>query len=216
MTDGAPVDPRDAEMLRSKKEEKKQDKPAPKKEEKPKAESKKKDDDDEEKPAEKAKNPLDLLPPSTFNLFDFKTLFVNAPNKNEALDFFWKNYDPQGFSLWFIEYDKAEGEGQVLFLTSNLMNGFLQRLEHFRKYAFAVHGVYGDEPNLEIRGVWLWRGTEIPQEMKDHPSFEYHKFTKLDHNNEADKKKVTEFWTGIEEDVSVVDGLKARTVKYFK
>jgi hypothetical protein len=27
----------------------------------------------------------------------------------------------------------------------------------------------GEEPNLEIEGVWLFRGKGIPQEMKDHP-----------------------------------------------
>ena len=37
-------------------------------------------------------------------------------------------------------------------MTANLVGGFLQRLEHFRKYALGVHGVYGEEPNLEIRG----------------------------------------------------------------
>ena len=30
-------------------------------------------------------------------------------------------------------------------------------------------GVYGEEPSLEIKGVFLWRGTEIPQAMADHP-----------------------------------------------
>ena len=110
------------------------------------------EDDGEEKPEKKAKNPLDLLPPSKFNLFDFKTLYVNAPDKKEALKFFWENFDNEGYSIWFIKYIKAEGEGKVLFLTNNLMNGFLQRLDTFRKYAFGVHGVYGDEPNLEIRG----------------------------------------------------------------
>ena len=38
-------------------------------------------------------------------------------------------------------------------MTSNLANGFLQRLEHFRKYCIGVWGVYGEEPNLEIRGI---------------------------------------------------------------
>lgn len=71
------------------------------------------------------------------------------------------------------------------------MNGFLQRLESFRKYAFGVHGVYGNEPNFEIRGCWLWRGTEIPEEMKEHPSFEYHTVERLDINNEEHKKILT-------------------------
>jgi elongation factor 1-gamma len=204
----------------TKKEDKKEQPKTEKKDEKkaePKAAAKKKDDDEEEESAEKKeKNPLDALPPTTFNLFDFKTLFVNAANKQEALDFFWKNYDAAGYSIWFIEYEKAEGEGKVLFLTNNLMNGFIQRLDHFRKYAFGVHGVYGEEPNLEIRGIWLWRGTEIAQEVKDLDSFDYHKFTKLDTTNDAHKKKVNEYWLGLNEEVDVVEGLKARTVKYFK
>jgi len=209
------------EKKEEKKEEKKKEEKKP--EEKPaatkkaaKKEKEEEEEDDEGKEEKKEKNPLDSLPPSSFNFFDFKTLFVNAPNKQEALDFFWKNYDPAGFSIWFIEYEKAEGEGKVLYLTNNLAFGLFQRLDHFRKYAFAVHGVYGEEPTLEIRGVWLWRGTEIPKEVKELDTYEYHKFTKLDHTNEKDKKKVNEFWNGLTEDVDLVDGLKARTVKYFK
>lgn len=135
---------------------------APKKpvEKKPKKEEE--DEEEEEKPVKSEKNPLDLLPASAFNLFDFKTLYVNAVDKKEALDFLWKNLDINGFSLWKLKYDKAEGEGTVTFMTCNLMNGFLQRLDTFRKYAFGVHGVYGEEPSLEIKGCWLWRGLEHP------------------------------------------------------
>tara|TARA_B110000503_G_C6993453_1_gene348375 strand:- start:393 stop:527 length:135 start_codon:yes stop_codon:yes gene_type:complete len=39
------------------------------------------------------KNPLDLLPESKFNLFDFKTLIVNAEDKLTAIDFLWQNFD---------------------------------------------------------------------------------------------------------------------------
>jgi len=175
-----------------------------------------KQEDDEDKPVEKSeKNPLDALPPSTFNLFDFKTLFVNAPNKKDALDFFWKNYDPKGYSLYHIEYQKAEGEGKVLFLTNNLKNGFLQRLDHFRKYAFGVHGVYGDEPNLQIRGAWVWRGEGTPNEIKELDSYEYHTWTRLDEKKPEDRKRIEEYWTGLTEG-DVVDGLVARDVNYFK
>lgn len=41
----------------------------------------------------KKKNPLDLLPESKFNLFDFKTLIVNAADKKEAIKFLWDNFD---------------------------------------------------------------------------------------------------------------------------
>jgi len=62
-----------------------------------------------------------------------------------------------------IYYEKAEGEGSMLLKTNNTMKGFLQRIDpHFKKWCFAIHGVYGEEPNLEIRGAWMWRGAEIP------------------------------------------------------
>jgi len=142
-------------------------------------------------------------------------LFVNAPEKQEALDFFWKNFDAAGYSIYWIQYQKAEGEGKILWQFSNQMNGFLQKLDNFRKYAFGVHGVYGEEPTLEIKGVFVWRGVGIPQEIKDLDSFDYHTWTKLDHNNEADKKKVNEYWSHLV-DEQVVEGLKIKSAKYFK
>jgi hypothetical protein len=45
------------------------------------------DDDDEPKEEKKAANPLDLLPPTTFDLYNFKTFFVNHKDKKgEAID----------------------------------------------------------------------------------------------------------------------------------
>jgi len=35
----------------------------------------------EEAPVKKEENPLDVLPPTPFNLYDFKTFFVNCPDK---------------------------------------------------------------------------------------------------------------------------------------
>lgn len=73
----------------------------------------------------KAKNPLDLLPETPFGLYDFKTLIVNAKDKKEAIKFLWDNFDQKGWSFWRIEYDMYEGEGEQLFMTKNLANGFL-------------------------------------------------------------------------------------------
>jgi elongation factor 1-gamma len=50
-----------------------------------------------------------------------------------------------------------------------------------------VHGVYGDEPKLDIKGCWVWRGTEIPFEMTDHVSYEYNFYTRLDSEKEKDR-----------------------------
>jgi len=199
-----------------KKAEKAEKSEKPKAEKAPEKKEKEAADEEDDAPKDKSeKNPLDALPPSPFNFYDFKTLFVNAPNKKDAVDEFFKQFDAKGYSAYYVEYIKAEGEGKVLYMTNNLMGGLLQKLEHFRKYAFAVHGVYGEEPNLEIRGIWVWRGDGIPFEIKDLDSFEYYKWNRLDLSKEADKKKLEEYWTHLKEG-DVVEGLKVQEVKYFK
>ena len=65
--------------------------------------------------------------------------------------------------------------------TNNLLNGFVQRIDDkLRKHCLGSLGVYGDEPNLEIIGILMWRGKEIPQPMIDHPQFEFWQKRKLD------------------------------------
>eukprot|EP01017_Pseudomicrothorax_dubius_P030970 TRINITY_DN3907_c0_g1_i6.p1 TRINITY_DN3907_c0_g1~~TRINITY_DN3907_c0_g1_i6.p1 ORF type:complete len:437 (-),score=113.27 TRINITY_DN3907_c0_g1_i6:136-1446(-) len=177
----------------------------------------------QEKPAQaqpeeeekKEKNPLDLLPPSGFNFYDFKTLFANSADKREAMKTFWQQFDPAGFSIWLLHYKKAEGEGVKLFLTSNLANGFLQRLDHFRKYALAVHGVYGQDGKYEVKGCWIWRGTGHPQEIKDQDTYEYHTFTQADPNN-AEHRALVEDYMCNTEPGTIVDGLPIAEVSYFK
>jgi len=178
----------------------------------------KEDDDDEVEKKPSGKNPLDLLPPSKFVLPEFKTYFVNLGDKKESegIPHFFQNYDPEGYSLWFSHYEKYEGEGVLLYQTSNLMNGFLQRMDDkFRNYAFAVIAILGEEPSLEIQAVWLFRGKTIPQEMIDHPQFEYYKTRQLDVTNEADKKIITEFFIAKSE-VTTINGAKVQESKMFK
>lgn len=111
---------------------------------------------------EKKKNPLDELPKSSFNIDDWKREFCNAEDKRAVLKDTWAKFDHEGWSLWRVDYDKYEGEGVVGYLTNNLKNGYLRNIDHFRKYTFNVFGVYGTEGNYDITGIWLWRGTEIP------------------------------------------------------
>jgi len=89
-----------------------------------------------------------------------------------------------------------------------MLGGFLSRAEHINKIAFARMGVFGEEPNLEIMGVWLMRGTEVPDGFKDHPQFEYYKVRKMDPRKVAeDLKMVREYFGSVEEEK--VCGLKA-------
>ena len=81
----------------------------------------------------------------------------------------YKMLDWEGWSFWRFEYDIYEGEGAKVHITNNLMNGFISRAEHPNKYTFGRHCVLGEEPNLQIIGVWLVRGQEIPDGLaKEH------------------------------------------------
>ena len=189
---------------------------APEKKEEKKKEEKKKEEKKEvaEEPKKKKVNPLDELPASTFELEQFKRDFLNNKDKKDAMEKFWKAYDPKGYSIWWMEYQKLPSEGKVLFRTSNSKSFFLQKLDSFRKYCFAVHGVYGVEGDYEVRGVWMWRGTEIPNEIKEHDNFEYMTIRKLDENKPEDKKLVEDYWTKLNE-TDEVEGRKCADVEYF-
>ena len=203
-----PLKPYICEKKEEKKEEKKkQDKKKDEKEETPKEEPPK-----EEK--KKKQNPLDLLPPSRLELESFKRAFLNNKDKEDAMNKFWELYDPEGYSLWHLEYQNLPTECKVLFRTSNSKSMFLQKCDALRRYAFAAHGVYGVEDDYKIKGVWLFRGLEIPQEMKDNDLYEYITFTKLDHTKEADKKLVHDYWTKLNEN-DEVEGRKCADVEYF-
>lgn len=98
---------------------------------------------------EKKKDNVESLAPSAFDLYSFKTLYVNHPDKKgEAIDTFYSMLDWEGWSFWRLEYDIYEGEGSKLHITSNLLNGFISRAEHTNKYTFGRMCVLGEEPNL--------------------------------------------------------------------
>lgn len=188
-----------------KKEEKKETKPAAKKEE----------TGDDEAPKKKKANPLDLLPPSSFVLDEFKKDILNTPDKKGAMERFWQNFDPNGYSFWWMQYQKLPSEGKLLFKTCNSSSFFLQKLDPFRKYTFSVHGVYGVEGNYEVRGLWMWRGTDIAEEVKEHDNFPYMTIRKLDHTKPEDKTLIEEYWLNVEPG-QVVDGMPVAEVVYFK
>ena len=144
----------------------------------------------------KKENVLDSLPPSSFNLEEFKTEFLEEKNKNNVMEKFWKKFDPKGYSLWWMEYQNLDSQGKSLFRMNNSKNFFLERIdEDFKVYSFGIHGVYGDGEGYKVRGVWLWRGNDIPKEIKENEYFDYMTIKKLNNNNDNDKKLVNDYWT---------------------
>jgi len=86
---------------------------------------------------EKKLDNVESLPPSPFDLYNFKTFFVNHPDKKGvAVDEWYKMLDWEGWSFWHLHYGKYDDEGVVLHITNNLLTGFLSRAEHANKYCF--------------------------------------------------------------------------------
>eukprot|EP01027_Heterolobosea_sp_BB2_P022187 GEZU01032652.1.p1 GENE.GEZU01032652.1~~GEZU01032652.1.p1 ORF type:complete len:425 (-),score=222.10 GEZU01032652.1:670-1896(-) len=177
---------------------------APKKEEKPAAEEEE-EESYEEKP--KAKNPLDLLPKSKLNLEEWKRFYSNNDTRSAAIPWFWEHYDPEGYCMYFMDY-KYNDELSVPFKTSNLIGGFYQRLEKLHKYAFGSTLIVGEESKHAITGVWLFRGTDIPAEMKECDDFELYEWRKADTNDAATRELINDYfaWDKPIAGKAVIDG----------
>jgi len=146
----------------------------------------------------KGPNPLDLLPESKLVMDEWKRTYSNTKKiKEEAMPWFWEHLDQEGYSLWYCDY-KYNSELDVLFRVSNLVSGFVQRLDPLRKYGFGSMLIFGDEEGspkkYEVAGVWLVRGKELPLEMTECEDSAHYNFKKLDPNNPADRKIVEDFW----------------------
>ncbi|XP_074567391.1 elongation factor 1-gamma-like [Curcuma longa] len=150
------------------------------------------EEEEEEAPKPKPKNPLDLLPPSKMILDEWKRLYSNTKTnfREIAIKGFWDMYDPEGYSLWFCDY-KYNDENTVSFVTLNKVGGFLQRMDLARKYAFGKMLVIGSEPPFKVKGLWLFRGQEIPKFVVDEVyDMELYDWVKVDISDEAQKERV--------------------------
>lgn len=103
---------------------------------------------------------------------------------------FWDMFDPEGYSLWFCEY-KYNDENTVSFVTLNKVGGFLQRMDLARKYAFGKMLIIGGTPPFKVKGLWIFRGQEIPQFVMDECyDMELYNWTKVDISDEVQKERV--------------------------
>eukprot|EP00270_Netrium_digitus_P006149 TRINITY_DN183_c0_g1_i2.p1 TRINITY_DN183_c0_g1~~TRINITY_DN183_c0_g1_i2.p1 ORF type:complete len:445 (-),score=167.06 TRINITY_DN183_c0_g1_i2:397-1731(-) len=173
------------------------------------------DDEEEAEKKPKAKNPLDLLPPSPMVLDAWKRLYSNTKAKDfreVAIKGFWEMFDAEGYSLWFCNY-KYNDENQVKFVTLNKVSGFLQRMDLVRKYGFAKMCILGKDLPFVIKGVWLFRGQEIPpfvlEEVYD---MELYEWKKVDLEDAEQKELVNQYF----EEPDEIQGLELVEAKCFK
>ena len=185
-----------------------------KKEEKPKQEKAKKDDDEDEYKEPKPKEPE--FPPSDLNLMVFKTAFINEPDHDKAMNDFWGQFKETEYSLWHLKYIKYPGECEIVYRTNNLLRTFMSRLENVRRFIFGTHFVLGDEPSLFIEGVWLMRGPELLDMIKEIDMWDTYEWIKLDSSKPEVRDLVKDFWCHRKEDEQQVQGKTIRTFKWIK
>jgi len=178
------------EKKQEKKQQPKKQQPAPKPKEEP---------EEEEEPAPKpSKDPFAALPKGTLVMDDWKKTYSNS-DISVSMDYFWKNFDAENYSLWYCEYKYPE-DLALVFMSCNLIGGMMQRLDRMRKHAFGSVLLFGENNNSTISGVWFWRGHDLAFELSPDLQVDYASYSwkKLDFKNEADRKTITEYlsWEG--------------------
>ncbi|KAJ3993470.1 elongation factor 1-gamma [Lentinula boryana] len=175
----------------AKEKKEKEAKPAPApKEKKPKAKEVEEDDDEPLIPAEpKVKNPLDDLPKSSLNLEDWKRAYSNkhTRGKDGALEWLYEHFDKEGYSLWRVDF-KYNNELTQVFMSSNQIGGFFNRLEASRKYLFGSMGVLGQANDSVISGALIARGQDIAPVISVAPDWESYSYAKIDISDPAQKE----------------------------
>jgi len=145
----------------------------------------------------KTKSALDLLPPSKLDLEEWKRMYSNNDTRSVAMPWFWEHFDPQGYSIYLCDYN-YNSELKKVFMTCNLLGGFVQRLDKVRKYAFSSLVIFGQEEDMEISGVFVFRGGEVPAEMKECDDYEHYTWKRIDIGDASQKALVEDFfaWDG--------------------
>jgi elongation factor 1-gamma len=191
---------------KDKKEEKKP-KEEKKKEEKPKEEKKpkKKDDDDDDMdmdeapPAPKAEHPfkiLDKTNPTPFTMDAWKKAYSNTKGDyHPTMDLFFEMFDPAGWSIWRGDY-KYNDECKVLFMTSNLIGGFIQRTEEIRKWLFGTCTIRGTEGGaMKVTHYFLIRGDSIQPLIDCNDDAACYEWTRMATPvSAADKALLYDYW----------------------
>ncbi|XP_015511533.1 elongation factor 1-gamma [Neodiprion pinetum] len=161
----------------------------------------------------KSKDPFDTMPKGTFDMDSFKRCYSNE-EETVSIPFFWKEFDPEHYSIWFGEYKYPE-ELTKVFMSCNLIGGMYQRLDKMRKAAFASVCLFGEDNNSTISGIWVWRGQDLAFTLSPDWQIDYesYKWEKLDPNKDETKALVKQYfsWTGTDK-----QGRKFNQGKIFK
>ena len=173
----------------------------PKEEPKPKAAAKKDDDDEPEPdfvPEKKADHPFKILDksnPTPFVMDTWKKTYSNCDDYKVAMNTFWETFDPAGWSIFRGDYNYND-ELKVLFMTSNLIGGFIQRTEEIRKWLFGTMTIRGVEgQGMKVTCYYLIRGDSIQPLIDCNDDAACYTWTKIDiPASDATKQLLHDYW----------------------
>lgn len=139
----------------------------------------------------------------TFDMYAWKKHYKNLDweNNEKWEPYFFEHYNPKEYSLWKCTYydpSKLEEDWKV----KNLITVWLQRLrgEKADRYTFGNVLVTGtDDKRVNIIGVFLFPLDKVPAKITECGGSASFEFTKLDLNNEEDKKLLVDVWYWNEE-----------------
>lgn len=159
---------------------------------------------------------MDKEKPSKFNMDAWKKQYSNAATYEAAMNYFWDNFDKDGWALWHQNYNYNE-DNKKIFMTCNAVGGFQQRTDEVRKWAFGVMDVLGTEETvLEIKGIWLLRGDTVQHLVNANDDANWYTWTKLAGQDKPltddVKKQVAAYWCEEKE----LEGKPIQDSKVFK
>jgi len=145
------------------------------------------------------------LPKSPLVLDVWKKLYSNTKDKASVMQQFYDMYDNAGWTVYACKYN-YDDDNTILWQTSNLVTGFIQRCDPLRKYAFGTVQILanpgteesGGKGNIFLRGAYLIRSKEGSKHMiENNPDAEYWTWRELDITKDEDKKTLEEAWFNI-------------------
>jgi elongation factor 1-gamma len=157
------------------------------------------------------KDIFNALPKSKLNLDAWKKIYSNTKDKKSVMQQFYDMYEPEkaGWSLYNIRYNYND-DNTILWKTSNLVNGFVERCDSFRKFAMgtvqmltnidesAEDSYASGKGNIFLRGAFLIRSSEGSTHMiRENPDAEYWTWEKVDLSNKDQKAAFEEAWCNI-------------------
>jgi len=150
-------------------------------------------------PAKEAKpaDPWGDVPKFTMDMDAWKRFYSNN-DEDKSIEHFWTLITPEvkeHYSLWKCNY-KYNDELNMDFMASNLVGGMYQRIEKLRKHAFASMCVAGVTRDLNITGLWFWRGQTLAFERSPDWQIDYevYDWVKVDWDSAEAKELVTLYW----------------------